>query len=258
LIDSITSKASGVFLWVQLVADSLLKGLTDGDRFEDLQERLEAVPADLEALFCKILTDVHISHQGRSSQFLQIMRESQNTLTVLDFSCGDDSDANIVPNTPFGPIDLQQAGDCAHRMRCQLKVCCKGLLEAEPVYKQRIAFAKVAYLHRTVRDFVERPEIRLQLLKMTDSSFNPALQMYNVHVIRIKTDDRPYVFSLADAQVADFWRDALHAIEYATRADPGNAAGLRARLLNQLDDFSRHCWNRKYPENLMVAKDTGV
>jgi hypothetical protein len=36
LIESITQKASGVFLWVQLVTDSLLKGLTAGERLEEL------------------------------------------------------------------------------------------------------------------------------------------------------------------------------------------------------------------------------
>jgi len=258
LIDNITLKASGVFLWVQLVTDSLLKGLAEGDRFEELQERLEAVPADLEALFWKMLADVDTSHRGHSSQLLQIMRASRDTLTVLDFSYGDDSDPNLLHNAPFGPLDPQQAEGRACRMRRRLKVCCKGLLEAEALYRQPVAFAKVTYLHRTVRDYVERPEIWLPLLQMTDISFNLAHRMYNIHAIRIKRDHRPYKTSLSDIEVTDFWREVLHAIEYATQADPGDGAGLQTALLKQLDELSEHCWERKYPTYFADVEDTAA
>jgi len=53
LITSIIQKASEVFLWVILVTDSLLEGLSDGERLEELQARLDALPADLESLFWK-------------------------------------------------------------------------------------------------------------------------------------------------------------------------------------------------------------
>ncbi|KAH8745854.1 hypothetical protein BGZ57DRAFT_213519 [Hyaloscypha finlandica] len=55
LIENVSTKASGVFLWVILVIQSLLEGLTDGERLSDLQRRLDSLPADLETLFWKIL-----------------------------------------------------------------------------------------------------------------------------------------------------------------------------------------------------------
>ncbi|KAI2481590.1 NACHT domain containing protein [Pyrenophora tritici-repentis] len=56
LIEAIMLKASGVFLWVTLVTDYLIDGLKDGEKLAQLQERLNVIPEDLEALFQKILT----------------------------------------------------------------------------------------------------------------------------------------------------------------------------------------------------------
>ena len=76
LINEVTEKSAGVFLWVRLVVKSLLEGLRDGDTLEDLQARLVLLPRDLEALFKKILDDLDPAYFEEASQFLQIVRAS--------------------------------------------------------------------------------------------------------------------------------------------------------------------------------------
>jgi hypothetical protein len=56
LLHEVVNKASGVFLWVYLVTQSLLEGLSNEDTMSDLQVRLDSLPSDLEALFDVILT----------------------------------------------------------------------------------------------------------------------------------------------------------------------------------------------------------
>jgi hypothetical protein len=56
LVTEIVSKASGVFLWVYLVVRSLMDGLTNADRMDDLLRRLDQLPEDLEKFFLHILT----------------------------------------------------------------------------------------------------------------------------------------------------------------------------------------------------------
>lgn len=48
LMDNIVGKASGVFLWVDLVVTSFLTGMRLGDKIQDFQRRLDDLPADLE------------------------------------------------------------------------------------------------------------------------------------------------------------------------------------------------------------------
>ncbi|KAF2028319.1 hypothetical protein EK21DRAFT_113954 [Setomelanomma holmii] len=111
LIEIIAQKACGVFLWVQLVTDSLLKGLAAGERLEELQRRLCTVPVDLEDLFWKILTQVETSHRTNMAQIFQIMRESVEPLTVLDLLYADDPDLNIVVDNSYGCVDPQKLKD---------------------------------------------------------------------------------------------------------------------------------------------------
>ncbi|KAF6824441.1 hypothetical protein CPLU01_10872 [Colletotrichum plurivorum] len=51
LVDQITTKAEGVFLWVKITLRGLKYGLLSGERFEDLEERINGLPTELEALY---------------------------------------------------------------------------------------------------------------------------------------------------------------------------------------------------------------
>jgi hypothetical protein len=51
LVHEIVTKASGVFLWVILVVRSLQTGLQNSDDLNDLKQRLEELPPELEALY---------------------------------------------------------------------------------------------------------------------------------------------------------------------------------------------------------------
>ena len=105
LINNVSTKACGVFLWVILVAQSLLEGLTDGERLSDLQKRLDSLPADLETLFWKILQSVDFE---RISQLLQIVEGSNNVgsepLTILCMSFADEDDAEFAFKMPALPL----------------------------------------------------------------------------------------------------------------------------------------------------------
>jgi hypothetical protein len=232
LIESITQKASGVFLWVQLVTDSLLKGLAAGERLEELQRRLDAVPVDLEDLFWKILTQVENGYRTNMSQLFQIMRASVETLTVLDISYADDPDPEIVSKTQYGRLDSDKAKGRALRMRRRLNTCCKGLLEADADNDQPLASARVTYLHRTVRDYMERPEVWSRFVALTGDEFSLYFRLYNMHAIQAKA---------INACDEDFWKAMMYAIEAATQTDPANEAGKQVKLLTQLDEIGAHC-----------------
>jgi hypothetical protein len=96
-------------------------------------------------------------------------------------------------------------------MRRRVNARCKGLLEAESNHPN-IILREVNYLHLTVRDFLEKNEIRAQLDAATKEFFNPNLRLCNSYIMRLKT-----------AEVTDydyFWDTLACSIEYAVRADP--------------------------------------
>jgi len=66
----VVRRALGVFLWVKLVVDDLLEGLTDGDTALELQERLAALPDGLEGLYKQILKRIPPQLPSRCVPFL--------------------------------------------------------------------------------------------------------------------------------------------------------------------------------------------
>jgi hypothetical protein len=69
LVFRIAKKASGVYLWVHLVVDSLLTGLSNCDRISDLEKWPEEIPGDLELLYGNMLRSIQKFYTSHASQF---------------------------------------------------------------------------------------------------------------------------------------------------------------------------------------------
>ncbi|KAJ9137859.1 p-loop containing nucleoside triphosphate hydrolase [Pleurostoma richardsiae] len=74
LVDNVVGKASGVFLWVDLVVTSLLDGMRSGDRACDLQRRLDQLPGDLESLYDDIFGSIDPLYLEHAAQYFQMMQ----------------------------------------------------------------------------------------------------------------------------------------------------------------------------------------
>jgi hypothetical protein len=186
LIETVSTKACGVFLWVTLVVQSLLEGLTDGERLSDLQRRLDSLPSDLETLFWRILHSVDFE---RISQLLQIVRAAPYPLTILFLSYADEDDPNFVFNLPTRPVPDTIISSSVALMRRRLNACSKGLLEPQVGGNPKEdpgPQATVGYLHRTVKDFIQKSDIWDKLLDATDPLFNPALRLCVSHISYLK------------------------------------------------------------------------
>jgi hypothetical protein len=76
LIEELVNKADGVFLWVVLVAKSLISGLRNGDDIVHLQRRLRVIPSDIEKLYDHMLKSIDPLDLKEASQIFQIFRRS--------------------------------------------------------------------------------------------------------------------------------------------------------------------------------------
>ncbi|PSN59939.1 hypothetical protein BS50DRAFT_446634, partial [Corynespora cassiicola Philippines] len=71
-IFEIIHKAAGVFLWVRLVVQQLIKGLRDGDGINSLRRNLEKIPGDLELYFRSLIDSVSYHQRREASALFQI------------------------------------------------------------------------------------------------------------------------------------------------------------------------------------------
>ncbi|KAK0713454.1 hypothetical protein B0T26DRAFT_650568, partial [Lasiosphaeria miniovina] len=86
LISSIVNIASGVFLWVRLVLNSLIKGLDLDDDFEDPTKRLRRLPRGLEELYARILRRIdpsfYLSEAAMLFEVLRTVRQNENLAMI--------------------------------------------------------------------------------------------------------------------------------------------------------------------------------
>jgi hypothetical protein len=225
LVIEVTGKSSGVFLWVRLVVLSLLEGLQDGDSIADLQNRLLLLPPDLEDLFQKILNRLNPFYFRQASRIFQLVRAASEPLTLLSLSFAEEGFEQCMS----APIKAALKGEVRFRtetMRRRLNSRCKGLLEA-PTVEELGPEATVQYLHRTVKDFLARPDIWEYMLSGTQNSFDPDLTLSGAFLLCVKST-RPSAKSF-DV----FFYPFISCIKYSLRIE-AKARDAHISILNEL------------------------
>jgi hypothetical protein len=205
LVQSIVGKASGVFLWVYLVVESLLEGLSNSDRLYDLHARLDALPADLEALFDNLLRRLGPVYFKQACEIFYLLRTHRQTGSIessnehsleapslLAMYFADDEDLSSSLAAPWVPLETADALRKAEHMRRRLIARCKGMLETSNTGSNRPVYDhEIIYLHRTARDYIESEDYWPIVLQTAGQhAFKPGqrwananLWLYKVHPI---------------------------------------------------------------------------
>jgi hypothetical protein len=89
-------------------------------------------------------------------------------------------------SSPIKELSKEEIAFRTETMRRRLQSRCKGLLEVSRV-EALGPEAKVQYLHRTVREFLEQPDIWEYLLSGTQNSFDPNSTLIGAFLLQIKT-----------------------------------------------------------------------
>ncbi|KAH8648589.1 hypothetical protein BX600DRAFT_555055 [Xylariales sp. PMI_506] len=202
LIEDIVKNANGVFLWVRLVVQNLLEGVTNADRLVDLRRRLNSMPSDLFDFFDRILFGVDNFYQRQTSHFFQVTLVAWMTMPLICYWYMDqEDDGNDKPEYALKlevkPLTVQKTTIRLKQMRRRLNACCKGLLEVQfydafnrddsSLPSSVLWNWKVDFLHRTVRDFLKTSEMQEKLQQWAAPEFNANLAICGALVAHAKT-----------------------------------------------------------------------
>ena len=283
LLELIAEKASGVFLWVHLVVKSLLAGLANADRVSDLQRRLESLPPDLENLYEKMLGSLDPFYLEHASQIFQIVRRAKRSPTLLCLSFADEEPAFVL-NSKVQPLQDEELSVRAEIMRRRLNSRCKGLLEIGPVSPRDIdspfskhaeprrpscaaselsrspmrnisaisASSTIQYLHRTVKDFIESPDVWARLMRLTTEGFDPSLALCRSFLAQLK------VLEPNSLELVIFWKFVRDCLEYAYDVQehfkPGQHKATIIALIDELDNAAIQLANTRREDGLTLMQ----
>jgi hypothetical protein len=211
----IMEKAQGVFLWVKVVIEQLLRGANNRDSIAQLWTRLRSFPGELHPLYNTILTQIEPIYLEWASKAFQIMRRTRQLgldpfqkIPIATTSKFPDfleprqapSSVSALPLTVVFLLaalcddaeleGIQEMSKEELEMRCEdtrihLTARCAGLLEVS-VPKGLATVSQgstVVYMHRTARDFLEQESQWSRIISCTNQSrFSPDLAMLRASV----------------------------------------------------------------------------
>ncbi|KAL8368305.1 hypothetical protein RB599_003970 [Gaeumannomyces hyphopodioides] len=176
-------KAEGVFLWLHLATNSIVRGLENGETLQEVSIRLNDLPSDLAKLYSdlwKRLNDDTPSHRQEGARYLNIILEKRNRKNDLTFSqdlslleCAIIADTSIrsklcsniqqavYHSSECIPPDLEaEILQSCHQTEKHVLLRCAGLVEfvevdtGDAIPSERVFARKVKLIHRTAWDFL--------------------------------------------------------------------------------------------------------
>lgn len=236
LVSKIVDTANGVFLWVQLAVDSLLRGLLNHDRITDLETRLRMLPPDLETFFDMMVLRVEDIYTNRASRIYQLVEAGysgapEEPLTVLELYFAQEDQSNDLSIANDRLFTEEEVISKCKDMETWLQSCCGGLLE---IYRNTmfqgsiLPSMPVGYLHRTARDYLSKKRTQLVLQERTSSTFNPSISILRAIVFRIKLPQ--HIFGMNRPKRAEVSR----ALTFAHHAEKSIGIG-QVELLDELE-----------------------
>lgn len=208
LASGIVDKAEGVFLWVRLVVRMLIKGLEDGDSLEELQATLSALPSDLRYLYKIKFAKMSIEYQKKSAVMFQLNETwfsvslDENFPGLLMWYAINNPGATLKQLVGQMLRDQYDWGMSSPIKRLQSRCC--GLLEVRyagrtldglskiPIVRGEVSIEDIgkltiAYLHRTVHEFIIMEELWHEICALTsDACFSIPTRLASACLSAIK------------------------------------------------------------------------
>jgi hypothetical protein len=152
IIFDVVGRSEGIFLWAALVCKSLVSGYDAGDDEEVIQQRLDATPAGLEALFAHMFHNIEDVHRDSLSVYFGLLKFGEASVALVTV---------VLHGEPFET--LQQYSHECRSMRHRILAQSKGLIELEETKDDQIdlrwSFVDVSS-GQLRRDFLQEAECK--------------------------------------------------------------------------------------------------
>ncbi|CAG1980275.1 unnamed protein product [Fusarium graminearum] len=220
LLQDISNKAQGVFLWVFLVVRDLIHSLSRGRSLSDLQMIVDDLPTDLEALYTKMRERVEPKDMENSARYYQLIVSALKPLHMVTIWM---IDGEALPD---GDTFTKEMEDNIRKiLQRRLDSSTKGLLELDDN-------GFINFLHRTARDWVIQGSQSAQFKAQAPPSFDP-----NLALVQVLTKQLPHekIYQHIGHSHISFWSFAVLGFLYAGQV--GSSPHTDHLLIQAIEEF---------------------
>ncbi|KAI0904421.1 hypothetical protein F4823DRAFT_614930 [Ustulina deusta] len=219
LVTEVTERAHGVFLWVYLAARLLQEGMTNYDTIDELRQRLDAIPDNLESFFQHIIDSVDSFYREKMANCLlmAVVADGPLPFSVYVFHEQEYNKITYATRESVESWDETQWEALRKPFYRRLNSRCKGLLEINGTH--------VEFLHRTVSDFLRTRDMWEFLCHTAKVEFDPCFSIFQGYAALIKHSQfirKPAANPEPHQLERRLVRILNEALPYSRRAQPQN------------------------------------
>lgn len=127
-IETIVRKAEGVFLWVNLAVRDQLEGIRNGDDVEQLQERLQILPIEIEEVYGHMLQGIDKVYRKEVARYIRSALDIAGVWSLFTFALAQHKGIDdIILLSP--EISISDVYQHCKSIRERIDATCKGFLE---------------------------------------------------------------------------------------------------------------------------------
>ena len=165
-VTSITEKSLGVFLWVRLVVDMLVRGKADGNSRDELWKTLRRLPPRLggrDGLYVRMLQTINREYLPESKRLFHLVLEWEaygygpRHLDIISLFLAEEDFVRLgrkqevlAKDDAFLPRSWEDFQPRWMELQSRLKSRCAGLIEGTK---------EVRFMHQTANEFMSRPNV---------------------------------------------------------------------------------------------------
>ena len=190
LVDQIVRNAQGVFLWVRIVVSNLFRGLRNDDSLSDLQRRLQSFPTTLTAYFQHMFDSIDNFYREETSEILLICLEGIQPLSLLVLWFYEQERltpdyAMQVKRSALSRANVVTVFESIHK-----RINARGqdllVIEVDTTNFEHLMYT-VRFLHRTVKDFLSKPDMLEKLNSWKRKDFEAKTTLCKATVAIVKS-----------------------------------------------------------------------
>ncbi|KAH7130987.1 hypothetical protein EDB81DRAFT_950406 [Dactylonectria macrodidyma] len=206
IAETLTTKANGVFLWVSLVVQSLVIGLSEGESLSTLQTVLDKLPTDIHSLYDAIWERISPRNKADGSAMLQMVDMCHGPLSWFILWLADEWHSSSLS----GELLAREARSSALKLlKRRIDTRTRGILELS---SPRVNRATVNFTHRTANDWARRGDVWQRICSSTPDTFDAALCLLHGESASLSYPDWISVGRFDDA-----WITACRTLWYASQ-----------------------------------------